>query len=314
MKKVLVIRFSSIGDIVLTSPVLRCLKNKGFTVHFLVKPKFYTVIEYCPYIDKIHVFQNRAICIPILRKEKFDYIVDLQNNLTSRLLCRWLNCPSATFPKLNIRKFLVVLFKTKSILPRQHIVDRYFEAVKKLSVEKDSKGLEFFIGSEKISDAVKKVSEPYVAIVVGGSYGTKKISLKVLRTICANVSDKKIILLGDEKDGIEVEVLTREFSHVENWCGRANLHESAYLIQKAEFVVTSDTGLMHIAAAFKKKIYSLWGNTIPEFGMYPYLPHPASRIIENNRLWCRPCSKLGYQKCPLGHFKCMNDLDVHIIE
>jgi ADP-heptose:LPS heptosyltransferase len=78
-------------------------------------------------------------------------------------------------------------------------------------------------------------------------------------------------------------------------------------------VITSDTGLMHIAAAFNRKIISVWGNTIPDFGMSPYRTHPESRILEINYLKCRPCSKLGYRKCPQGHFRCMLDLDYSFV-
>ena len=97
-----------------------------------------------------------------------------------------------------------------------------------------------------------------------------------------------------------------------NGCGNFNLNQSAALIREAEMVITGDTGLMHIAAAYKKKTVSLWGNTIPEFGMYPYMPQNTERIIilENKDLACRPCSKLGYDKCPKGHFDCMMQLDV----
>jgi ADP-heptose:LPS heptosyltransferase len=72
-------------------------------------------------------------------------------------------------------------------------------------------------------------------------------------------------------------------------------------------IVTNDTGLMHIASAFHKPIISLWGNTVPEFGMYPYMPgRPQGYdVMEVKKLPCRPCSKIGYEKCPKGHFKCM---------
>jgi heptosyltransferase-2 len=75
--------------------------------------------------------------------------------------------------------------------------------------------------------------------------------------------------------------------------------------------VTHDTGLMHIAAAFGRPIISLWGNTAPAFGMTPYYgdrPVPYG-IMETKGLWCRPCSKIGYEKCPMGHFRCMERID-----
>jgi len=314
MQKILVIRFSSIGDVVLTSPVVRSLKNKGYEVHYLIKPKFVSVIASSPYIDKIHLFQNVSQSIKELSKEKFDFVVDLQNNYKSRLI-RWgLNRPSAGFPKLNIQKFLVVLFKNRNLLPHKHIVDRYFEATKKLHIENDLKGLDFFIDENKVSDAIKNFEKPFVALVAGGSYGTKRIPYLKIKEICIHLSPKKIVLLGDTLDKTLTADIEKECSNAINLCGQLNLYESAYLIKQSEFVISSDTGLMHIAAAFHKKIYSLWGNTIPEFGMYPYMPDPKSKIIQNNHLWCRPCSKLGYQQCPLKHFKCMLSLDIKEID
>src|SRR5690606_26095322 len=104
---------------------------------------------------------------------------------------------------------------------------------------------------------------------------------------------------------------------VYNACGKFSLQEAALLIKDAKRIYTNDTGLMHIAAAFQKPIVSFWGNTAPEMGMFPYygdndLKHKKSdklMILENEKLRCHPCSKIGYNKCPKGHFKCMKDLD-----
>jgi ADP-heptose:LPS heptosyltransferase len=93
------------------------------------------------------------------------------------------------------------------------------------------------------------------------------------------------------------------------------LNESADLVKKSKLIITHDTGLMHIAAAFKKKIISVWGNTVPEFGMYPYYGNSLAQNFqfEINGLRCRPCSKIGYAKCPRGHFKCMNQIKTDAI-
>lgn len=118
-----------------------------------------------------------------------------------------------------------------------------------------------------------------------------------------------LILLGGKEDAaIAEQVYQFHKNKTINLCGKLNLNQSASIIQQANKVITSDTGLMHIAAAFKKDIISLWGNTIPEFGMGPYLAGKDSQILEVKGLSCRPCSKLGYKKCPKGHFKCMNDI------
>ncbi len=104
-----------------------------------------------------------------------------------------------------------------------------------------------------------------------------------------------------------------------NSCGKFSLNESAELVKHAKVVVSNDTGLMHIAAAFQKPVISLWGNTSPSMGMFPYYGYnnlnervaPSSILMENVKLNCHPCSKIGYSKCPKGHFKCMKELNMN---
>jgi len=157
----------------------------------------------------------------------------------------------------------------------------------------------------------------YIAFVIGAKHYTKQIPLNILTDICRNIS-KPVILLGDKLDEEKGNLIQKELGqNVYNACGKYSLNRSAFLIKQAEKVVTADTGLMHIAAAFNKEIISLWGNTVPAFGMYPYMPKNLSDsvIFENNNLKCRPCSKLGYQQCPKKHFNCMNKLNtVEIVQ
>jgi len=108
--------------------------------------------------------------------------------------------------------------------------------------------------------------------------------------------------------------LKKNFPSVINACGIFSIQQSASVIARAEWVITPDTGMMHIAAAFSKKIISVWGNTIPEFGMGPYKPNAENKIVEMKNLSCRPCSKLGYEQCPKGHFKCMNEIDFSFLK
>ena len=151
-----------------------------------------------------------------------------------------------------------------------------------------------------------------MALVVGGSYYTKKIPLNKLIQIC-QVINFPIIILGGKEDKQIGDDLQKQFPDLINTCGQFSINESASIIKQAEWVITSDTGLMHIASAYNKKIISIWGNTIPEFGMSPYLPNPNNKLLEIKNLECRPCSKLGYKSCPKAHFRCMNDIDFSII-
>jgi ADP-heptose:LPS heptosyltransferase len=313
--KFLVIRFSSIGDIVLTSPVVRGLKQQveHAEVHFVTKKKHASLVRSNPYIDKVHLFSgNINELVTQLEAEQFDYIVDLHQNIRSNRLKRRLEAPSFAFQKLNLEKWLMVKFKWNR-LPDQHIVDRYLKAVSIFDVVNDEKGLDFFIPE---GDCFKKEDLPgpyqkgYVAFVIAGTYATKKLPIHKISGICQQIKYPVILLGGKNEQDDGEKVLSGSKGNVINYAGKINLNQSASLVRDAKLVLSNDTGLMHIAAAFKKKILSFWGNTIPGFGMTPYSADPVSEKLEVDDLKCRPCSKLGYQKCPKKHFRCMNDISV----
>lgn len=314
--KVLVVRFSSIGDIVLTTPVLRCLKTQlnNVEIHYITKQKFATVIEHNPYIDKLITIKNNVSeIITELKKENYDYVIDLHHNLRTLNLKKALNTKSFSYNKLNWQKFLIVNFKINQ-LPKHHIVDRYLDTIQSLGVKNDNKGLEYFISENDAVDVKTLLpmsfQNGFNTLVIGGSYFTKQIPLNKLQEICTK-SKLPLVILGGKEDAELGKKLTEQFpQHTYNTAGTLTINQSASIIKQCEKVITSDTGLMHIAAAYKKNIFSLWGNTIPEFGMSPYLAGENSIILEVKDLSCRPCSKLGYKKCPKGHFKCMNNIDI----
>lgn len=314
--KILLIRFSSIGDIVLTSPVVRCLKAQlpGMELHVLTKLRFRELYALNPSVDKVYTIEASVDeVIPELRKEHYDHIVDLQRNLRSIGLWRKLRRPRTTFPKLNIRKWLLVNFHL-DLMPDVHIVDRYFRAVRSLGVVNDGKGLDFFIDPTDemdINDLPSEYHEGYIAMVIGGKHYTKILpahkAAEVIRSL-----DRPVILLGGAEDHDRGEEIIRLAGPVVlNTCGKYSLGQSASLLYQARSVITNDTGLMHIAAAFRKRIVSVWGNTLPELGMYPYLPEGEEAFIveEVKGLHCRPCSKIGFSSCPKKHFRCMENQD-----
>ncbi len=312
MQKILIIRFSSIGDIILTTPILRAVKEQlNAEIHFVTKNAFRDIIAANPNISKIHVINDSITeIIGELKKEKFDLIVDLHKNLRSFRLIRALNTKSVSFNKLNINKLFSVLLKSKQPLPKKHIVDRYFEGIKQLGILKDNKGLEYFMDESKLKIAEIKSQLPtkYVSIVLGGSYYTKQIPINKVLEIC-KIVPIPIVLLGSDKEANLAKEILSQFPNISDFSGKLSFNESAYVIKHSEWVITSDTGLMHVAAAYSKKIVSVWGNTIPEFGMDPYMPHKENLILEVNELSCRPCSKLGHRQCPKQHFNCMNKID-----
>ena len=323
MYKILIIRFSSIGDIVLTTPVIRCLKTqlKNVEVHYLTKKKFVPVIENNPYIDKIYTIEkNTSEVTNALKKEKYTHIIDLHKNLRSMRIKLLLNKRSASYKKLNIKKWITVNFKINQ-LPDVHIVDRYMDTINFLGVTNDGKGLDYFIPQKDIvplTELPPSHQHGYIAFVIGAKHYTKQLPTEKIISICKKIN-QPIVLLGGKEDyekaehiinELKISHLTSHISHLPfNGCGKYNLNQSASLIKQAKKVITHDTGLMHIASAFKKEIISVWGSTVPEFGMYPYLLGENSKIVEVKNISCRPCSKIGYKKCPKKHFKCMMEID-----
>lgn len=306
--KLLFLRFSSIGDIVLCTPVIRaCKVQLNAEIHFVTKTPYKEILTSSPYITKILTFdKNWREVKTQLQENQYDYIIDLHKNIRSKQIKQFLQVKSFSFPKLNIEKWLMVNTKYNR-LPDIHIVDRYFKAVESLGVLNDGKGLDFFMADRdfvtiKSKDLKGQTMMPLVSIVLGATYGTKKIPVALCHQIISNLS-AHIFLIGGPDETDTGELLSIDYDHVTNGCGKYSIAQSASILQQSDIVITGDTGMMHIAAALKKKIIMVWGSTVPEFGMGPYMTESYSFAVDN--LSCRPCSKLGYDQCPKGHFKCM---------
>ncbi|MEO7800996.1 MAG: glycosyltransferase family 9 protein [Ginsengibacter sp.] len=315
--KFLIVRFSSIGDIVLTTPLIRCLRQKfpNAEIHYLTKKNFLPVIINNPYLTSIHtIVKDFDEVIDRLKVIQFDLIIDLHNNLrTLRLKQTLREVKAVSFNKLNVEKWLLTNLKINT-LPKRHIVERYMATVSSLAVTYDNKGLDYFIDdAEKVNqdDIPTSHSQGFIGIVIGAAHNTKKLPVKKLAELCEKI-DHPIILLGAQEDFFNGEKIAKSNkTKIYNACGKFKLNESADLVRRSRFVISHDTGLMHIAAAYKKYIISIWGNTVPAFGMTPF--ETPYDVIQVNNLYCRPCSKIGYDKCPKGHFKCMNNIDINAI-
>ena len=316
MVKFLVVRFSSIGDIVLTTPVLRHLKQQveDAEVHYLTKTAYKSLLENNPYIDRIHLFDDDLkACIALLRKEGFDYIIDLHHNVRSARIKYAMKRIAFSVHKLNWLKWLYVNLKIDR-LPNRHMVDRNLETIRSFIDEVDDGGLDYFIPEKSevpVSTLPEAFRKGYVGISIGAQHESKMLPVESLIKLIQKL-EYPVIILGGPEDRQRGESLVSSLPGKEilNSCGLYSIHQSASLVRQAKVLLTNDTGLMHIGAAFQKKIISIWGNTVPRFGMFPYRSDPASFQFEVNGLSCRPCSKIGYQKCPKGHFKCMLDQDL----
>lgn len=321
MPKFLLLRFSSIGDIVLTSPVVRWLHQQvpNAEIHYLTKRSFVSLVAHHPHIAKVYGFDKTeatlSSLLPALKAEQYDHILDLHKNLRSFRLRSSLGVPTLTFDKLNLQKWLLTRFKIDH-LPRIHLVDRYAAMVAPLGIVPDDEGLDLYLPPaawvplEQVHPCLSE--HPYIALAVGAAHATKCIPVEQLKALCGFLVGHTVLLLGGPADVATAEAITEVGEHVYSACGQWNLLESASLIARASVVITPDTGLMHMAAAFKRPIVSVWGSTVPALGMYPYLPNdgPPSTLVEHTDLGCRPCSKIGYPRCPKEHFACMRTLDM----
>lgn len=308
MKKILVIRFSSIGDILLTTPVLRCLHRQlGAEVHFLTKAAFKELVQHNPHVQKIHAIEKLdGNLLRQLRSEGYDAVVDLHKNLRSYRVTRALRRPTYRLNKLNFRKWLLVNFKW-DLMPRVSIVQRYLGAAAPLGIADDGLGLDFYFPKEKPSLPLD-LPKRYLAFAIGAAHQTKRLPFGKMLEILERIQGD-VLLIGGPSEKTEGEALASALpeGRVKNLCGRLSLTQSARVIEQAAVVLTPDTGMMHLAAALRKNIVSVWGNTVPAFGMFPYFGKNENRstIFEVEGLPCRPCSKIGHGKCPKGHFNCM---------
>jgi ADP-heptose:LPS heptosyltransferase len=312
--KILIIRFSSIGDIVLTTPVIRCVRKKypDASIYFLTKKKFEGIVNSNPNLNKVLTLEDDLMeLIEEIKEEQFDHVIDLHNNLrTLRIKQALKGVPFHSVNKLNTQKWIYTSFKI-NLLPKVHIVDRYLETTKYLGVTNDGNGLEYYIPErDRVheDDLPMSHSHGFIAVAIGAAHTTKKLPLSKLQEMC-NAISYPIVLLGAKEDfNNGEEIAASDTVKVYNACGKFSLNESADILKRSKLVISHDTGLMHIAAAFHKMVFSVWGNTVPRFGMYPY--RTPYEIFQVNGLWCRPCSKIGYEKCPMGHFKCMMKISI----
>lgn len=302
----------------LTTPVLRSLKeaHPDWELHYFTKSAYKDLLLWNPYVDRIHVLEDRfARQLKMLRQERFDFILDLHHNLRSLRIKLALGIPSASFNKKNISKYRLVRFKHRSLhIP--HIVERYGATLQHLDVKLDTGGLELHLPLEteewaknRLQEAASgRASSEWIAVVLGATFATKRWIPAYLVEVLVKLN-RPVLLLGGKDALLEGDQIMKDLPSslpLLNAVGSYDLLSAAALMKQCDEVITHDTGFMHIAAAFRMRVHSIWGNTVPEFGMTPY--QTEHTLIEQQGLNCRPCSKIGFDRCPRGHFRCMSGI------
>jgi lipopolysaccharide heptosyltransferase II len=330
LNKILIIRFSSIGDIILASPLIRILRRAypDALIDFLTKAEYTDLVRSNPYLSAVFDLKSgdRAELRRIrqkIRSERYDAIFDIHNSLRSRYV-RFGSGARKTFvvDKRIFHRFLLVNLRKNRYSAVVPVPLRYLEAGKTLGLQDDGAGLDVFVMEEIASNVTSRLGrldlgrfDHVVGLVPSARHFTKQWPMERFVEFGVKcVKDRKagLLVFGGKEDaeycGDIVHMINAETTGraAESLAGSLSLQETAVAMDRCEIVVTNDTGLMHLAAARKRKVVAIFGSTVKEFGFFPFGTDHA--VVERDGLECRPCSHVGLPHCPEGHFKCMRDI------
>lgn len=310
--KILVIRLSSFGDIILTFPFLKRLKDTfpNSLVYYVTKSFYQNLVELSPHIDKIIIYNDDLYFTRgLIRKIKFDYVFDLHKNFKSYFLTLFNKGRKYRYKKENFKKFLLIKFKINlfnNVIP---VYQKYINTLRYFSENIDSSYPEIDLKFEK-----NPIIDPgYVLLAPSSKHYTKIYPAEYFIDIISKNKNKRYILVGDSsaRDINICNFIARDNENVINLCNKTNFKQLANLIYNADYVICNDSGILHLAELLRKKVFVFFGSTVKEFGFYPVLN--TTTIFENNNIKCRPCSKNGKEKCPKKHFKCMKEIQQNIL-
>jgi ADP-heptose:LPS heptosyltransferase len=317
IKTILVIRLSSIGDIVLTTPLLRSLKVAfpEARIDYCTKAPFVSLLADNFRISAIYTLEE-------LPSGSYDLVVDLQNNFRSYAIVRSLHKQHLVhYRKANWKKWLLVQCKINTYGTYRSVADRYRDAVKEFGISGDSLGCELYPSSREraFASTFFDGGRKTLALCFGAKHFTKRyppLSFAALLTLLLKEKPLQVFLLGGKEDAPQAAEIMNALSDVFrpmvlNLAGSCSLMQTAAILERSDAVLCNDTGLMHIASAFGKKLFLLFGSSSVAFGFLP--SHAPFDLFEVERLRCRPCSHIGRDRCPKGHFRCMNDLSQRLI-
>lgn len=320
-EKILVIRLSSLGDVLLTYPLLSVLKKRihNAEIHFVVKEQFLDAIKFNPFVNQVLVYgkNNLKELKAIIKKNKYDIVIDLQNNFRSHQLYPFnFKTKIYRFNKPTIKKFLLVNFKLNFLKNNPSIALQYIRAIYP-DYDSDKFDLYFDIPQEKETTSIEKIPSEHrtrkiIGICPGAKHFTKRYPIEKFKALINKLVelDFAIAIFGG-KDDYEICKELEIHPLVKNYQNDNDLLETASIMKRCSLIITNDSGLMHLASLLQIPTIAIFGSTVREFGFFPI--YKNSIIVENKNLNCRPCSHIGRAECPQKHFKCMNEIEPDFI-
>ena len=310
IKKLVIIRLSSLGDILLTTPLIRSIKKQfpQIEIDFILKEQYKDVLLYNPYLFKMYTYntepKQNVSFFNELKKNKYDLVIDLQKNFRSAQIKRELEIPTVGFDKKTFEKFLLVHFKINKLKDSPQIAIRYAQSLNGISLDGD--GLDLFLPEDIHSQLNDKNN--YIGIAPGSRHFTKMWPVEYYIRLGNILSGNgyKVVLFGGKDDMQICSNIGNKIDNSINLCNEDKLFQTAIDMKKCSVFVCNDSGYMHAASALKVPVLAFFGSTVQEFGFAPY--KNKNIILENNSLTCRPCSHIGRKSCPKKHFKCMTEL------
>jgi heptosyltransferase-2 len=333
LNKTLIIRFSSVGDIVLSSLLVRTLRHRFPQIHidFLLKSEYADLVRHNPHVHKVIEFPSGGSISELtqlhhaIRRERYDLIIDIHDSIRSRLLSLGTG-RSVRVDKRKVARWLLVNFKRDMYATfggAPSVAERYLETVRPFGVQDDGGGLEVHVPpetQERVESALRERGVPPGSRAIGICPSAKHANKMWLKerfaetaTALAQRHDAPVIIFGSAEEAVrcdEIAAMVEAASpatRVLSLAGSLSLLETAAAMDHCSIVVTNDSGLMHIAAARKRKVVALFGPTVRQFGFFPF--GTTSTVVEHPMLSCRPCTHIGLPNCPRGHFRCMRELE-----
>lgn len=328
-EKILVIRLSSIGDILLTTPFLRMLHARfpQSRIDYCIKERFQPLLALHPHLHTFLTFPESGGLAALwrlrqkIRRERYDVILDLHRNTRSWLL-RDRRARVTTFAKYYLRRWLLVRFGWNLFATIEPVYRRYLQALAPWGVRDDGLGSDFALAEDEIifgnnylAAAGVHPGQPCFALAVGAGYETKQWPAEFYGELAQRLIRRfggRVILFGAEKDREIGARVARFDAGIIDATGCLDIRRTAAVMAAVSLVVANDSGLMHLSVALHKKTVAIFGSTTKELGFFP--DAPFSRVVENHSLTCRPCSHVGRHRCPKKHFRCMRDISVAEVE